>query len=109
MPQNSRCERSDFSGAPHPDGGPKNGVPTPAKTLALLAAGQRAGPSVGTICDHIHQHDGAAGVRRMLGVLSLVKQHGPTVVEEAAIAALELGVPTYRFLKRYLAPGPLSR
>ena len=79
---------------------------TPAKTLALLAAGTRAGPSVGTICDHIHQHDGAAGVRRILGVLSLVKQHGPTVVEEAATAALALGVPTYRFLKRYLDRRP---
>ena len=79
---------------------------TPAKTLALLAAGTRAGPSVGTICDHIHQHDGATGVRRILGVLSLVKQHGPAVVEEAAAAALELGVPTYRFLKRYLDRRP---
>ena len=56
---------------------------------------------MGTRCDHIHQHDGAAGVRRILGVLSLVKTHGPTVLEEAAMAALELGVPTYRFLKRY--------
>ena len=79
---------------------------TPAKTLALLAAATRAGPSVGTICDHIHQHDGAAGVRRILGVLSLVKMHGPTVVEEAAMTALELGVPTYRFLKRYLDRRP---
>ena len=50
---------------------------TPATTLALLAAGTRAGPSVGTLCDHIHQHDGAAGVRRILGVLSRVKTHGP--------------------------------
>ena len=79
---------------------------TPAKTLTLLAAGQRVGPSVGTICDHIHQHDGAAGVRRILGVLSLVKKHGPAVVEDAAAAALELGVPTYRFLKRYLDRRP---
>ena len=79
---------------------------TPVKTLALLSAGTRAGPSVGTICDHIHQHDGAAGVRRILGVLSLVKKHGPAVVEDAAAAALELGVPTYRFLKRYLDRRP---
>ena len=66
---------------------------------------------MGTICDHIHHHDGVAGVRRILGVLSLVKQHGPAVVEDAATAALELGVPTYRFLKRYLdrrSAGPLT-
>ena len=55
---------------------------------------------------HIHQHDGAAGVRRMLGVLALAKKHGPAVVEDAAKAALELGVPTYRFLRRYLERRP---
>ena len=79
---------------------------TPLKTLALLAAGKRAGPSVGTICDHIHRHDGAAGVRRILGILALAKKHGPAVVEDAATAALDLGVPTYRFLRRYLDRRP---
>ena len=43
---------------------------TPPKTLALLAAANRAGPAICTICDHIHRHDGAAGVRRIIGVLS---------------------------------------
>ena len=79
---------------------------TPPKTLALLAAAKRAGPVISTICDHIHRHEGAAGVRRILGVLSLARKHGPAVVEDAAAAALELGVPTYRFLKRYLDAGP---
>ena len=84
---------------------------TPPKTLALLAAATRAGPAVGTICDHIHRHDGAPGVRRILGILALAKKHGPTVVDAAATAALELGVPTYRFLRRYLdrrPPVPLA-
>ena len=84
---------------------------TPAKTLALLAAAKRAGPGIATICDHIHRHDGAAGVRRILGVLALARKHGPAVAEEAATAALELGVPTYRFLRRYLdrrSVAPLS-
>jgi hypothetical protein len=49
-----------------------------------------------------HQHEGAAGIRRMLGVLALAKKHGPAVVDDAAKAALELGIPTYRFLRRYL-------
>ena len=79
---------------------------TPAKTLALLAAATRAGPGIATICDHIHRHDGAAGVRRILGVLALARKHGPAVAEEAATAALELGVPTYRFLRRYLDRRP---
>ena len=78
---------------------------TPAKTLALLAAGKRAGPSVATICDHIHQTTVPPG-SAVLGVLSLVKKHGPTVVDEAAAAALELGAPTYRFLKRSPPVGP---
>ena len=84
---------------------------TPPKTLALLAAAKRAGPAISTICDHIHRHEGAAGVRRILGVLSLARKHEPAVAEDAATAALELGVPTYRFLKRYLdrrSVAPLS-
>jgi hypothetical protein len=84
---------------------------TPAKTLALLAAAQRVGPSTGTIADHIHGHDGAVGVRRILGLLALAKQHGPAVVEHAAKAAVDLGVPTYRFVRHYLdrcPPVPLT-
>lgn len=79
---------------------------TPPKTMALLEAAVRIGPSVSTICDHIHRHDGEVGVRRILGVLSLAKKHGPAVIEDAATAALDLGVPTYRFLRRYLERRP---
>jgi len=41
----------------------------------------------------------------------MAKQHGPAVVEDAATAAVELGVRTYHFLRRYLErrlPVPLS-
>src|SRR5829696_3393317 len=79
---------------------------TPPKTVALLQTAMRIGPAVSTICDHIHRHDGEAGVRRILGVLSLAKKHGPAVIEDAAKAALDLGVPTYRFLRRYLERRP---
>jgi transposase len=75
---------------------------TPAKTISLLAAAHAAGPSIGALCDHLHQHDGVVAVRRILGVLALAKKHGPAVVENAASTALELGVVTYRFLRRYL-------
>jgi transposase len=84
---------------------------TPPKTLALLTGAHRVGHSLGAIADHIHQHDGAAGVRRILGLLALAKKHGPAVVEDAAKAALDLGVPTYRFVRRYLdrrPPVPLT-
>jgi len=79
---------------------------TPPKTVALLSATHHAGPSIGTVCDHIHTHEGAGGIRRILGVLALAKKHGPAVVEDAAKAALELGVPTYRFIRRYLERRP---
>ena len=81
---------------------------TPPKTLALLAAAKRAGPAISTLCDHIHRHDGAAGVRRILGVLALARKHGATVAEDAAAAALEAGAPTYRFLRRYLDRRPAA-
>ena len=72
----------------------------------MLPRATIAGAHIGTLCEHIHRHDGAAGIRRILGVLALAKQHGPAVVNDAAQAALELGMPTYRFLRRYLERRP---
>jgi transposase len=79
---------------------------TPAKTLAVLNAAHHAGASIGAVCDHVHQHEGTGGIRRILGVLALAKKYGPAVVEDAAKAALDLGVPTYRFIRRYLERRP---
>jgi hypothetical protein len=56
------------------------------------------GPS--SIAEHIHCHEGVSGVRRILGVLALAKKHGRTVVEDAGNAALDLALPTYRFVRR---------
>jgi hypothetical protein len=39
-------------------------------------------------------------------VLALAKRYGLTVVNEAAQAALGFGVPSYRFLRRYLERRP---
>ena len=44
--------------------------------------------------------------RRILGLLALAKKHGPAIVEDAATAALEVGVPTYHFVRRYLERRP---
>jgi hypothetical protein len=44
-------------------------------------------------------------------VPALAKQHGVPAVEAACAAAHELGVPTYRFVRRYLerrVAGPLT-
>ncbi len=81
-------------------------VRTPRATLALLARATTAGAHIGTVCTQIQQHDGVPGVRRILGVLALAKKHGAAVVEDAAKAALEIGVPTYRFLRKYVERRP---
>ncbi len=84
---------------------------TPRPTLALLARARHAGAHLHTVCTHIHTHDGPVGVRRILGVLALAKKYGAAAAEDAAKVALELQVPTYRFLRRYLErhpPAPLT-
>jgi transposase len=79
---------------------------TPASTEALLRRAHFAGTHIGTLCEQIHRSDGEPGVRRILGVLSLAKKHGPAIVEDAAKAALELGSPSYRFVRLYLERRP---
>ena len=79
---------------------------TPQSTQTLLRRSHNAGSHIGALCEHIHRIDGEPGVRRILGVLSLARKHGPAAVEDAAQAALEMGAPTYRFLRRYLERRP---
>jgi transposase len=79
---------------------------TPRPTLALLARATTAGAHIGTVCTHIQQHDGVSAIRRILGILSLAKKHGVAVVEDAAKAALEIGVPTYHFVRKYIERRP---
>ncbi len=84
---------------------------TPRSTLSLLLRAHNAGPHLGALCQQIHRQEGEPAVRRLLGVLALVKKHGAAVADEAAQAALELGAPSYRFLRRYLdrrTPVPLT-
>ena len=79
---------------------------TPPTTLTLLAQAARAGTHIGTLCETLHRRDGPTGVRRLLGVLSLVKKHGAAAVDDACAAALELQVADYRFVRRYLERHP---
>jgi transposase len=79
---------------------------TPATTLQLLAMAAHAGKHVGALCAAIHRDKGELGVKGILGVRALLRQHGPVAVDDACAAALELGFPTYRFLRRYLERRP---
>ena len=49
---------------------------------------------------------GNSGMRRIQGVLQLVKQYGSAACDEACAAALELRVTEYRFVRRYLERNP---
>jgi hypothetical protein len=79
---------------------------TPLTTTQLLARAARAGSQIGAFCEQIHHHEGEPGIRRILGVLSLAKTFGPSAVEDACAAALELRVYEYRFVRRYLERRP---
>jgi transposase len=84
---------------------------TPTTTEGLLRRARGAGQHVGAVCEHIHRHEGEPGVRRILGVLSLAKKHGAPTVDVAAKTALDLGAPSYRFMRRWLErrpPAPLT-
>ena len=80
----------------------------PPTTLELLSRARRAGESIGELCAEIHRRDGETGVRRMLGVFRLARNFGQARVEDACLAALEVGVPTYRFVRRYLERSALA-
>jgi hypothetical protein len=79
---------------------------TPPTTEALLRRMHALGRHIGALCVEIHRVDGEVCIRQILGVRSLVKKHDAAIVDDAAKMALELGAPTYRFLRRYLERRP---
>jgi hypothetical protein len=81
-------------------------APVPPGVHDLLARAERAGEHIGKLCRAIYEREGDLGARRMLGVLTLARRLGVATVEDASAAALEMGVPTYRFVRRYLDRRP---
>lgn len=79
---------------------------TPASTARLLARAETAAVNIGTLCNAMHRRDGEIAVRRILGILSLVKKHGSAAVDQACAAALEINACDYRFVRRYLERQP---
>ncbi len=78
----------------------------PFSTAQLLHRAGRAGKQIGVLSVAIYQRQGEAGIRRILGILSLAQKYGTAAVEDACAAALEIGVPDYRFVRRYLERRP---
>ena len=79
---------------------------TPRGTRDLLSRAERAGKHIGSLAKEIYDRDKQYGVRRILGVLSLARKYGAPAVDDACAAALDLAVPTYRFVRRYLERHP---
>jgi transposase len=78
----------------------------PLSTAQLLRRAEHVGTQIGKFCQLIYQQQGERGIRRILGVLSLVKKYGAAAVEEACATALDIGVQEYRFVRRYLERRP---
>ena len=79
---------------------------TPPQLLQLLARAHKAGTNIGAVCDAIHLRQAETGIRRIMGMLSLAKKYGSAACDDACAAALELRVPEYRFVRRYLERSP---
>ncbi len=82
---------------------------TPVSTEELLRRADRIGEPVGVLCRQLHARDGEIAVRRILGVLALGRTHGADALKDACTAACELGLPTYRFVRRYLERRPAAQ
>ena len=78
----------------------------PLSTAQLLRRAEHAGTQIGKLCQLIYQQQGATGIRRILGMHSLLKKYGTAAVEDACATALDIGVPEYRFVRRYLERRP---
>jgi hypothetical protein len=84
---------------------------TPMTTLQLLNRAATAGKSIGALCQSLHQREGQAAVRRILGILGLAKKYGAASCDDACALGLETGAANYGFVRRYLerrTPAPLS-
>jgi transposase len=79
---------------------------TPPQLLQLLARAHKAGANIGAVCDAIHARQGELGTRRIQGMLQLARKYGSAACEDACKAAMELCVPEYRFVRRYLERSP---
>ena len=74
----------------------------------LLLRAERAGAQVGRLCALIQEREHEAGIRHIQGVLALARKYGLLDLNDACGAALEIGVPTYRFVRRYLQRRPAA-
>src|SRR5215472_1702584 len=78
----------------------------PLSTAQLLRRAAHAGTHIGKFCQLLYERQGETSIRRILGVLSLIKKYGTAAVEDACATGLDIGVHEYRFVRRYLERRP---
>ena len=78
----------------------------PLSTAQLLRRAEHAGAQIGKLCQLIYQQQSQTGIRRILGMHSLIKKYGAAAVEDACATAFDIGVHEYRFVRRYLERRP---
>jgi transposase len=78
----------------------------PLSTAQLLRRAEHAGTQIGKLCQLIYQRQAETGIRRILGIHSLIKKYGAAAVEDACATALDICVYEYRFVRRYLERRP---
>jgi hypothetical protein len=86
-----------------PEDRPRHAAPS---TEQLLRRAAGAGAHVGKLCVLIYEREKLGGIPRIKGVLALGRKYGALTVDDACAAALELGAPNYRFVRRYLERRP---
>ena len=79
---------------------------TPLSTQQLLRRAEVTAPHIGALCQAMYRNQGQVAVRRILGVLALVKKYGIVSTDDACAIALETGACEYRFVRRYLEHNP---
>jgi transposase len=84
---------------------------TPFTIQQLLRRAENASERIGVLSNTLYAQKGQTAVRRIQGILSLIKKHGTAAVDDACAAAIDVEVYDYRFVRRYLerkAPAPLT-
>src|SRR3989449_1775383 len=78
----------------------------PVSTAQFLRRATPVGTQTRKFSQLIYQRQAETGIRRILGMLSLIKKYGTAAVEDACAVALDIGVHEYRFVRPYLERRP---
>lgn len=81
---------------------------TPLGTLKLLNRATTVGKNIGALARSLHEREGQAAVRRILGLLSMAKKYGAATCDEACEMGMETGSGNYHFVRKYLERRPAS-